>query len=63
MSFQESSQYSEGPLGEPRETLIIKRSDIIGVHDFARANCDPRDYLLIRLPMNGRSCIRCPWTR
>ncbi|MGB8781041.1 MAG: site-specific integrase [Candidatus Bathyarchaeia archaeon] len=51
MTLNASPQYSEGPLGEPRETLIIKRSDIISVHDYARANCEPRDYLLIRLPM------------
>jgi integrase len=35
----------------PAETLIIRRGDIIRVHDHARVNCEPRDYLLIRLPM------------
>lgn len=38
-------------MGDPQETLIIKRTDITRVHDYARANCEPRDYLLIRLPM------------
>jgi len=35
----------------PAETIIIKRGDIVRVHDYARVNCLPRDYLLIRLPM------------
>lgn len=35
----------------PAETIIIRRGDIIRVHDHARVNCEPRDYLLIRLPM------------
>jgi len=35
----------------PAETIIIRRGDIIRVHDYARVNCEPRDYLLIRLPM------------
>lgn len=33
------------------QTIIIKRGDIVRVHDYARVNCEPRDYLLIRLPM------------
>ena len=35
----------------PAETIMIRRGDIIRVHDHARVNCEPRDYLLIRLPM------------
>jgi len=33
------------------EAIIIKRSDIEKVHDWARENCSLRDFLLIRLPM------------
>jgi hypothetical protein len=33
------------------DTIIIRRGDVIRVHDHARLNCEPRDYLLIRLPM------------
>jgi integrase len=32
------------------DTIIIKRNDIIKVHDYAQKNCVLRDYLLIRLP-------------
>lgn len=35
----------------PADTVMIRRGDIIRVHDHARVNCEPRDYLLIRLPM------------
>jgi integrase len=33
------------------KTLVIKRSDVERIHDWARKNCNPRDFLLIRLPM------------
>jgi integrase len=33
------------------EAIIIKRSDVEHVHDWARENCNLRDFLLIRLPM------------
>lgn len=33
------------------KTIVIKRSDVERVHDWARENCSLRDFLLIRLPM------------
>ena len=33
------------------DAIIIRRSDVEKVHDYARQNRDLRDYLLIRLPM------------
>jgi len=33
------------------EAIVIRRSDIEHVHDFARVNCKLRDFLLIRVPM------------
>jgi len=33
------------------DAIIIRRVDVEKVHDYARINCDLRDYLLIRLPM------------
>jgi len=33
------------------DAIIIRRADILKVHDYARQNCCLRDYLLIRLPM------------
>ena len=33
------------------QNIVIKRRDIERVHDWARNNCSPRDFLLIRLPM------------
>jgi len=33
------------------EPIIIRRRDVEHVHDYARQNCSPRDYLFIRLPM------------
>jgi integrase len=32
-------------------SIIISRNDVVAVHDYARAKCCARDYLLIRLPM------------
>jgi integrase len=33
------------------DTIIIRRTDILKVHNYARQHCCLRDYLLIRLPM------------
>jgi len=33
------------------EAIVIRRSDIEHVHDFARVHCKLRDFLLIRVPM------------
>lgn len=33
------------------DAIIIRRADILRVHDYARQHCCLRDYLLIRLPM------------
>jgi len=33
------------------DAIVIRRADILHVHDYARQNCCLRDYLLIRLPM------------
>jgi integrase len=33
------------------EAIIIKRSDVERVHEYAREHASPRDFLLIRLPM------------
>ena len=33
------------------DAIIIRRADILKVHDYARQHCCLRDYLLIRLPM------------
>ena len=31
--------------------IVIRRSDVVKVHDYARINCKLRNYLLIRLPI------------
>jgi len=31
--------------------IVIRRSDVVKVHDYARTHCKLRDYLLVRLPM------------
>ena len=41
--------------------IVIRRVDVLRVHDYARQNCDLRDYLLIRLGLkiglrNGEIC-------
>ncbi|MEM3617283.1 MAG: site-specific integrase [Candidatus Bathyarchaeia archaeon] len=33
------------------DAIVIRRVDVLKVHDYARRNCCLRDYLLIRLPM------------
>ena len=33
------------------DAIIIRRADVLRVHDYARQHCCLRDYLLIRLPM------------
>ena len=33
------------------DAIIIRRADVLKVHDYARQHCCLRDYLLIRLPM------------
>ncbi|MEM3617925.1 MAG: site-specific integrase [Candidatus Bathyarchaeia archaeon] len=33
------------------DAIVIRRADVMRVHDYARQNCCLRDYLLIRLPM------------
>lgn len=33
------------------EAIIIRRADVEHVHDYARAHCKLRDFLLVRLPM------------
>jgi len=35
------------------EAIVIRRSDIEHVHDFARVHCKLRDFLLIRVPMKS----------
>jgi hypothetical protein len=33
------------------DAIIVRRVDILRVHDYARQHCDLRDYMLIRLPL------------
>jgi len=33
------------------QSVVIRRADIERIHDYARKNCCPRDFLLFRLPM------------
>jgi integrase len=33
------------------QATIIRRTDVEHIHDYARENCTPRDYLIVRLPM------------
>jgi len=44
MGFRERNNWAS-------EAIIIKRSDVEKVHDWARENCNLRDFLLVRLPM------------
>jgi site-specific recombinase XerD len=46
------------------DAIIVRRCDILRVHDYARQNCDLRDYMLIRLPLKvglrtGEECSLC----
>jgi hypothetical protein len=33
------------------DAIVIRRVDVLKVHDYARTSCDLRDYLLVRLPL------------
>jgi integrase len=38
-------------VARPYTSITIRRTDVAKVHDYARANCDLRDYLMIRIPL------------